>query len=124
MAISEDIFDGLSKISGYICSSIYLADGELVSFRAPKNFDAQFMGGLAIELYKSAKAISENLKLGIPNFVEVHTEDKVFIHTCIVPGVAALGLVMEWAKVHQDELIKDWDLAKEKKKLLKIAPLQ
>ena len=36
----------------------------------------------------------------------------------------ALGLVMEWAKLHQGELIKEWDLAKAKKQLFKIDPLQ
>ncbi len=36
----------------------------------------------------------------------------------------ALGLVMEWAKSHQDELIKEWDLARERKQLFKIEPLK
>lgn len=36
----------------------------------------------------------------------------------------ALGLVMEWAEIHKDELIRDWDLAMEKKPLLSIEPLK
>ncbi|HZX35733.1 MAG TPA: DUF4160 domain-containing protein [Thermodesulfobacteriota bacterium] len=36
----------------------------------------------------------------------------------------ALGLVMEWAEIHKDELSKDWKLAKERKPLLQIEPLK
>lgn len=36
----------------------------------------------------------------------------------------ALGLVMEWAEIHKDELLKDWRLAKERKPLLQIEPLK
>jgi len=34
------------------------------------------------------------------------------------------GLVLEWATVHQDELMADWNLAMAKKPLLPIAPLE
>ncbi len=36
----------------------------------------------------------------------------------------ALGLAMEWAEIHKDELIKNWDLAREKKPLFPIEPLK
>ncbi len=36
----------------------------------------------------------------------------------------ALGLVLEWAQIYQKELIKDWELATNHKKLYKIPPLQ
>jgi hypothetical protein len=35
----------------------------------------------------------------------------------------ALGLVIEWASQHQDELLEDWDLARRNQPLKKIAPL-
>ena len=35
----------------------------------------------------------------------------------------ALGLVMEWASQHQDELMRDWQLARDEKPPKKIAPL-
>jgi hypothetical protein len=35
----------------------------------------------------------------------------------------ALSLVMEWAKIHQDELMDDWNCASNNKKLQKIPPL-
>jgi hypothetical protein len=36
----------------------------------------------------------------------------------------ALSLVMEWATIHQEELMNDWDLAEKLKSLEKIAPLE
>jgi len=36
----------------------------------------------------------------------------------------ALGLVMEWAAVHQVELCADWELARRQVPLRKIAPLE
>jgi hypothetical protein len=35
-----------------------------------------------------------------------------------------LGLVMEWASQHQDELRQDWMLARQEAKLLPIKPLE
>jgi len=34
-----------------------------------------------------------------------------------------LKLVLEWAKTHHEELLQDWDLARNNKPLKKIAPL-
>ncbi len=35
-----------------------------------------------------------------------------------------LGLVIEWATLHQDELLKEWELAGNKQPLFKIDPLE
>ncbi|MBM4386432.1 MAG: DUF4160 domain-containing protein [Deltaproteobacteria bacterium] len=35
----------------------------------------------------------------------------------------ALGLVMEWASQHQEELMNDWNLAKKNQPPKKISPL-
>ena len=40
-----------------------------------------------------------------------------------LPG-KALGLVVEWASIHKDELIKNWELAKAGKNPIKIEPLK
>lgn len=40
-----------------------------------------------------------------------------------LPG-RALGLVIEWASQHQDELLQDWELAESGKSPKKIAPLK
>lgn len=36
----------------------------------------------------------------------------------------AMGLVMEWAAIHKDELLTDWEAAKEKRPLFPIEPLK
>ncbi|MCC6502221.1 MAG: DUF4160 domain-containing protein [Deltaproteobacteria bacterium] len=36
----------------------------------------------------------------------------------------ALGLVIEWAELHKDDLLKDWLLAVESKPLVPIEPLK
>lgn len=36
----------------------------------------------------------------------------------------ALGLVMEWAAIHKDDLLSDWELAKAKKPLFPVEPLK
>jgi hypothetical protein len=36
----------------------------------------------------------------------------------------ALGLVMEWAEIHKDELVADWNLAKENRPPAPIEPLK
>lgn len=36
----------------------------------------------------------------------------------------ALGLVMEWATLHQDDLMADWVLARDNAELLQIDPLE
>ena len=36
----------------------------------------------------------------------------------------ALGLVIEWAAIHKDELLNDWELAKNKKPLFPVEPLK
>jgi len=36
----------------------------------------------------------------------------------------ALGLVMEWAALHREELQEDWGLARRKSELKKISPLE
>jgi len=35
-----------------------------------------------------------------------------------------MGLVMEWASIHQDELMADWELARQQAQLKRIAPLE
>jgi hypothetical protein len=36
----------------------------------------------------------------------------------------ALGLVMEWAAAHREELLEDWNLARQQQPLRRIAPLE
>ena len=36
----------------------------------------------------------------------------------------ALGMVLDWAELHKNELRADWELCREKQQPLKIAPLE
>ena len=36
----------------------------------------------------------------------------------------ALGLIMEWAAAHRQELVEDWTLARQQQPLRRIAPLE
>lgn len=36
----------------------------------------------------------------------------------------AMGLVVQWAALHQQELLADWERAQTQRELLKIAPLE
>jgi response regulator of citrate/malate metabolism/predicted regulator of Ras-like GTPase activity (Roadblock/LC7/MglB family) len=95
MAISENIFDSLSTISGFTAGAVYYGDGELVTQKSLTDIDPGKMGGLAVELYKGATSIVDKMGLGVANFIEVHTDEYSFIHTCVLPGVAALGVIVK-----------------------------
>ena len=44
------------------------------------------------------------------------------LHGSLSPRV--FGMVMEWAALHQTELLENWDLARQQAPLKKIAPLE
>lgn len=44
------------------------------------------------------------------------------LHGSLPPRV--LGLAMEWAAIHSDELLVDWELASARRPLRRIAPLR
>ena len=65
-----------------------------------------------------------------PHFHAIYNEFKAVISIndySILEGdlpPKALGLIMEWAKSHQKDLLRDWELAKNMKELFPIDPLQ
>ena len=66
---------------------------------------------------------------GPPHFHAVYGEYEVTIEieTGVVTGrfpSRALGLVLEWAALHRDELLESWTLARQKQPLKRIAPLE
>jgi hypothetical protein len=52
----------------------------------------------------------------------VRIGDSVVMQGSLPPRV--MGLVIEWAAMHQKELLEDWGRAKQKNPLLPIEPLQ
>jgi len=67
---------------------------------------------------------------GPPHFHVVYNEYKAVIGITdfsVLQGdlpPKALGLVMEWARAHRAELLRDWALASQKRQLEPIAPLE
>ena len=65
-----------------------------------------------------------------PHFHAEYGEDEVWINIntlAVMRGslsARTLGLVIEWASLHQDELRRDWELARKQQKLKKIEPLK
>lgn len=65
-----------------------------------------------------------------PHFHARYAGDKIAINIkdlSILEGSLpprALGLTIEWAALHKDELLKDWELASQNKNPEKIEPLK
>lgn len=65
-----------------------------------------------------------------PHFHAFYGDDEAWINIntlAVFSGslpARALGLVVEWASMHQDELRHDWKLAKNQQKPEKIQPLK
>lgn len=65
-----------------------------------------------------------------PHFHARYNEYKAIIEIktgALLAGVLppkALALISEWTAIHRQELIIDWELAKQKKPLNKITPLE
>ena len=65
-----------------------------------------------------------------PHFHAKYTEDQAVIdihRLSVIEGYLprrALGLVLDWAELHQTELLADWDLCRAQQHPLKIAPLE
>ncbi len=66
---------------------------------------------------------------GVPHFHAVYGEHEISvevetgrIHGAFPPR--ALKLVIEWNALHQSELLENWQLAKQRQPLKRIAPLE
>lgn len=86
--------ESLASITGFMAAGVYNSSGDVLSRIDRESYSFEEIGCLAIELYSSAKSISDKMGLGICNFVEVHTEKYIFVHMCIVPGKGAMGVLL------------------------------
>ena len=65
-----------------------------------------------------------------PHFHAIYGEHEVLVDIntfAVFAGLLpprALGLVIEWATLHRDELISDWERARDQSPLIKIEPLR
>ncbi len=53
---------------------------------------------------------------------QVNIQTLAIIHGSL--SSRTLGLVIEWASLHREELLRDWELARQQKKPEKIQPLK
>jgi hypothetical protein len=82
---------------------------------------------------QSAPVIAErdkqNNEQGAPHFHAVYGEYKITVEIESgkvrgnFPG-RALRLVLEWAELHEQELLDDWERARQRQPLTRIAPLE
>ncbi len=92
----EDIFKEMEAIGGFVAAGIYDGTGKILgSTTTTKNITFEEVGDNAIKLYKAAREVCSKMGIGTTNFIETHTEDYTFIHTCIVPGKAAMGVLLK-----------------------------
>lgn len=65
-----------------------------------------------------------------PHFHAIHAGDEVLVGIDSLAVIAgrlsprAMGLVIEWASMHRDELSEAWSLAEAKQPLTRIEPLK
>ena len=65
-----------------------------------------------------------------PHFHAIYGDDEALVEIQTLTVFAghlpprALGLVIEWATLHRDELLDDWQRAQHQQSIAKIAPLK
>jgi len=92
--LNKETLNTLEEVSGFIAAYIYYGTGETLISKTKKEMKDVNVGGLGVEIYRAAKDIVDKMGLGEANFVEVQTDNAVFIHTCIIPGVAAMAVLI------------------------------
>ncbi len=96
IVVKEGIFDDIALTTGFVAACIYLKNGELVSVHAPELINTQEFTRLSIELYKTSKNLTEGMKMGSANFIEIQTDEYIFVHKYIVSNEAALGVILTY----------------------------
>jgi CheY-like chemotaxis protein/predicted regulator of Ras-like GTPase activity (Roadblock/LC7/MglB family) len=92
----EDIFKEMETIGGFVAAGIYDGTGKILgATTTSKDITFEEAGEHAIKLYKAAREVCAKMGIGTTNFIETHTENYSFIHTCIVPGKAAMGVLLK-----------------------------
>lgn len=94
IVVKKGIFDDIALIRGFVAACVYLKNGELVSVHAPEVINTQEFTRLSIELYKTSKNLTESMGLGTANFIEVQTDEYIFVHKHIVSKGADLGVIL------------------------------
>lgn len=94
IVVKEGIFDGIASITGFVAACIYLEDGELVGVYAPEVVNTQEFTRLSIEIYKASKNLIKRMEMGTVNFIEIQTDEYIFVHKSIISNVVSLGVIL------------------------------
>ncbi|HOJ71903.1 MAG TPA: DUF4160 domain-containing protein [Syntrophorhabdaceae bacterium] len=82
---------------------------------------SRFFGIVIIMYYDDHNPPHFHARYGNYSIV-IRIEDFAILEGYLPPR--ALGLVIEWADIHKNELLKNWQLSKEHKPLFPIEPLK
>lgn len=91
----ENILKNFREIKGFLAAGFYDGNGNAFSNTGKNNLNFEEVGHFAIELYSSAKSISNRMKCGICKFVEIRSNKYVFIHMCVTPKKIGLGVLLD-----------------------------
>lgn len=91
----DEALENISTISGFLAAGIYNSSGDVLAHKNSKGFNFDKAGSLVIELCVASESISDKMNLGIFSFIETHTENYIFIHMFIVPGKAAMEVLLK-----------------------------
>lgn len=95
--INESLFNDLMSVSGVLAASIYSASGDVLLSRINDKGDyteIEYIGPLAVEIYRKVKEISTKMNTGTPDFMSFETQRYTFVHRCVIPGVGAIGVLL------------------------------
>ena len=90
-----EVFEGLGSVRGFIGAAVFHRSGSVIDSKIKGDVDLRQMGELAVELFQAAGVFTEKMKWGSADFIEIRTADIIFVYTGIVPGMSALGVVLD-----------------------------
>lgn len=94
IVVKKGIFDDIALIRGFVAACIYFKNGELVSVHAPEVINTQEFTRLSIEIYKTSKNLTERMGMGTANFIEIQTDEYIFVHKYIASNEVALVVIL------------------------------
>ena len=94
--LTTDDLGPLGEIQGVLGAGIYTGEGETLVSWTREKLDFVAVGANAAELYRQAKQVAGALQIGLPTFIELHTDQsKIYCHYCVFPGELGLGVLAD-----------------------------
>jgi len=95
MELKKEILYPIVGIDGVKCALIHTKTGEVIlkEVKDENCPDANAIASLATEILRLTHKITNLVGLGTANFFRIETNENVWIHKCIIPGKAGIGVV-------------------------------